>query len=45
MFIEENPIINFDDSIIRQDGISAFMRIKNGEDYLKASILSIICLL
>jgi glycosyltransferase involved in cell wall biosynthesis len=42
MFIEENPIINFDDSIIRQDGISAFMRIKNGEDYLKASILSII---
>jgi len=42
MFIEENPIINFDDSKIREDGISAFMRIKNGEDYLKASILSII---
>ena len=42
MFIEENPIINFDDSIFREDGISAFMRIKNGEDYLKASILSII---
>jgi glycosyltransferase involved in cell wall biosynthesis len=42
MFLEENPIIIFNDSLIRQDGISAFMRIKNGEDYLKASILSII---
>jgi glycosyltransferase involved in cell wall biosynthesis len=42
MFIEENPVVTFDDSLIRQDGISAFMRIKNGEDYLKESILSII---
>ena len=42
MIIEENPIVLFNDSIKREDGISAFMRIKNGEDYLEATILSII---
>ena len=42
MIILENPIIEFNDNIPRKDGISAFMRIKNGEDYLKESILSII---
>ena len=40
MLIVENPIISF--NMEREDGISAFMRIKNGEDYLKASILSVI---
>jgi glycosyltransferase involved in cell wall biosynthesis len=42
MIIEENPVINYNDSIKRENGISAFMRIKNGEDYLRVSILSII---
>lgn len=41
MIIVENPTINFIYKD-RKDGISAFMRIKNGEDYLKTSILSII---
>lgn len=40
MIIVENPTIDF--IYNRKDGISAFMRIKNGEDYLKTSILSII---
>lgn len=42
MIIEKNPIILFNDTVERKDGISAFMRIKNGEDYLEATILSII---
>ena len=42
MIIEESPIVIFIPENNRQPGISAFMRIKNGEDYLKATILSII---
>jgi len=40
MFIVEEPIISFNSK--RKNGISAFMRIKNGQDYLEASILSVI---
>jgi glycosyltransferase involved in cell wall biosynthesis len=40
MFIVEDPIISFNKE--RKNGISAFMRIKNGEDYLEDSILSVI---
>ena len=42
MIIEESPLVIFIPENNRQPGISAFMRIKNGEDYLKATILSII---
>jgi glycosyltransferase involved in cell wall biosynthesis len=42
MIIEENPVVIFKDNLQRENGISAFMRIKNGEDYLKQTILSII---
>jgi hypothetical protein len=42
MIIEDSPIINFIPENDRKDGISAFMRIKNGEDYLEVTILSII---
>jgi hypothetical protein len=42
MIIEDLPLINFIPENNRQDGISAFMRIKNGEDYLEVTILSII---
>jgi glycosyltransferase involved in cell wall biosynthesis len=40
MFIVEDPIISFNSK--RVNGISAFMRIKNGEDYLEESILSVV---
>jgi len=35
MIIVNNPKINFIRESDRKDGISAFMRIRNGEDYLK----------
>ena len=40
MYIINNPIIN--NFYEKKDGISAFMRIKNGQDFLEVSILSII---
>lgn len=42
MTIVDNPEINFIDETDRKDGISAFMRIRNGGDYLRISILSVI---
>jgi glycosyltransferase involved in cell wall biosynthesis len=42
MIIEENPIVHFNDLIKRGEGISAYMQTKNGQDYLKDTILSII---
>lgn len=42
MEIVNKPTIQFIDEHKRTDGISAMMRIRNGEDFLKISILSII---
>lgn len=42
MIVENDPIINNIKASERESGISAFMRIKNGEDYLEKSIMSVI---
>lgn len=42
MITVSEPRINFIKRKDRKDGISAFMRIRNGEDYLRESILSVV---
>lgn len=40
MIIVENPEIKFIDK--REEGVSGMLRVKNGEDYLRLCILSVI---
>lgn len=42
MIVVDNPIVRFVEESERKEGISAFMRIRNGEDYLRESIMSVI---
>jgi len=42
MIVVEKPEINFLKPEEREDGISAFMRIRNGEDYLEHTIMSVV---